>query len=82
MKIADYLNNNLRLKEISLLVFFPIYCQINRNQFEIVVETTYGLNQYYLKFGRSLVRKCFGFHLNSQGADEMKDLPVSIVFQM
>ena len=43
---ADYLNNNLILQEISILVFFQFYCKINRNQSQIVVETTYGLNSY------------------------------------
>ena len=41
---ADNLSNNLRLNEISLLIFFQFYCKINRNQLEIVVEATYGLH--------------------------------------
>ena len=43
---ADHLNNNLILQEISILIFFQFYCKINRNQSQIVVETTYGLNPY------------------------------------
>ena len=43
---ADHLSNNLRLQEISILIFFQFYCKINRNQSQIVVETTYGLNSY------------------------------------
>ena len=43
---ADNLSNNLRLNEISILIFFQFYCQINRNRLEIVVETTYGLHPY------------------------------------
>ena len=43
---ADHLNNNLILQEISMLIFFQFYCKINRNQSQIVVETTYGLNPY------------------------------------
>ena len=43
---ADHLSNNLRLQEISILIFFQFYCKINRNQLQIVVETTYGLNPY------------------------------------
>ena len=41
---ADHLSNNLRLNEISLLIFFQFYCKINRNKLEIVVEATYGLH--------------------------------------
>ena len=43
---ADHLSNNLRLNEISILIFFQIYCKINRNQSEIVAETTYGLHPH------------------------------------
>ena len=43
---ADHLNNNLILQEISMLIFFRFYCKINRNQSQMVVETTYGLNPY------------------------------------
>ena len=43
---ADHLSNNLRLQEISILIFFQFYCKINRKQLQIVVETTYGLNSY------------------------------------
>ena len=43
---ADNLSNNLRLNEISILIFFQFYCKINRNQLEIVVEATYGLHPY------------------------------------
>ena len=41
---ADHLKNNLILQEISIVIFFQFYCRINRNQSQIVVETTYGLN--------------------------------------
>ena len=43
---ADHLSNNLRLQEIFELNFFQFYCKINRNQLQMVVETTYGLNPY------------------------------------
>ena len=42
----ENLSNNLRLNEISILIFFQFYGKINRNQFEIVVEATYGLLPY------------------------------------
>ena len=29
---ADHLSNNLRLIEISILIFFEFYCESNRNQ--------------------------------------------------
>ena len=35
---ADNLSNNLRLTEISMLIFFQFYCKIKRNLFEIVAE--------------------------------------------
>ena len=84
---ADHLSNNLRLNEISVLTFFQFYCKINRNQSKTVVESIYGLypNQCFeilnLKFrGRSLVTRRFRFHSNSQGADEIIDLPILIDF--
>ena len=43
---ADNLSNNLRLNEISILIFFQFYCKINRNQLEIAVEATCGLHPY------------------------------------
>ena len=43
---ADNLSNNLRLNEISTLIFSQFYCKINRNQSEIAVEATYGLQPY------------------------------------
>ena len=43
---TDHLNNNLRLKEISIFIFFQFCCKIIRNQLEIVVEATYGLIPY------------------------------------
>ena len=43
---ADNLSNNLRLHEITIIVFFQFYCKISRNQLEIVVEATYGLHSY------------------------------------
>ena len=45
MKI-DHLNKSLMLQEISIVIFFQFFCKINRNQSQIVVETTYGLNPY------------------------------------
>ena len=42
----DNLSNNLRLNEIFILIFLQFYGKINRNQLEIVVEATYGLNPY------------------------------------
>ena len=44
---ADKLSDKLRLNEISILIFFQFYCKINRNQLDIVVETTYGLHPYH-----------------------------------
>ena len=41
---ADHLNNNLILHKISILIFFQVYCKVNRNQSQVVVEATYGLN--------------------------------------
>ena len=86
---ADNLSNNLRLNEISVLTFFQFYSKINRNQSEIVVEPTYGLNPnlYFeilnLKFGgRSLVTRRFDLHLNCRGPDEIKGLPISIGFRI
>ena len=43
---ADQLSNNLILQEISTLIFFQFYWKINRNQSQIIVEATYGLNPY------------------------------------
>ena len=43
---ADNLSNNLILSEISILIFFQFYCKIIRNQYETVVEATYGLYPY------------------------------------
>ena len=43
---ADHVSNSLRLQEISILIFFQFYCNTNRNQLQIVVETDYGLNPY------------------------------------
>ena len=85
---SDNLSNNLRLNEISILIFFQFHCKINRNRLEIVLEATYGLQpyKYYeilnLKFwGRSKVIKRSRFHSNSQGVHEIKDFPVSVDFQ-
>ena len=84
---ADRLSNNLRQNEISILIFFPFYCKINKTQLKIVLKATYGLNPYEffeilnLKcLGRSLLTKRFGFLSNSRGADEIKELPISIHF--
>ena len=41
---ANHLKNNLRLNEISILIFFQFYCKIKRKRLEIVVETTYDLH--------------------------------------
>ena len=85
---ADNLSNNLRLNEISILILLQFYCKINKNQLEIVVWATYGLYPYSfeilnLKFwSRSLVAKRFGFHSNSRGADEIKNLLILIDFQV
>ena len=43
---TDNLSNNLILNEIFILIFFQLYCKIDRNQVEIVVEATYGLHSY------------------------------------
>ena len=43
---ADNLSNNLKLNEISILIFFQLYCKIKRNRLETVVEATYGLHPY------------------------------------
>ena len=82
---ADHLSNNLKLNEISILMFFQFYCKINRNQLEIVVKATYGLhaNKYFeildLKFWqRSLVTRHIGLHSNSRGADEINGLSILI----
>ena len=40
---ADNLSNNLRLNEISILIFFQFYCKINTKQLELVIEGTYGV---------------------------------------
>ena len=84
---ADHLINNLRLNEISILIFFQFYCKTHRNQLEIVVERTYGLhpNKYFQILNvklveRNLVTRRFGLHLNSRGADRIRDLPISIDF--
>ena len=57
-------------------------------QIEMVVKATYDLhrNKYFEIFsltfcGRSLVTKRFGVHSNSQGADEIKNLPILIDFR-
>ena len=39
---ADYLSNNLRLNEISILILFQFYCKINKNQLKIVIKAIYG----------------------------------------
>ena len=86
-KLADYLSNNLRLNEISLLIFFQFYCKINRNRLEIVAEATYGLhtNKCFeilnVTFeGRILVTRNFRLHSNPRGLDEIRDMPISIEF--
>ena len=41
---SNHLRNNLRLNEISILIFFQFYCEIKRKRLVIVVETTYDLH--------------------------------------
>ena len=84
---TDHLSNNLRLNEISILIFYQFYFKIKRNKLEIVVKATYGLhpNKYFeilnLTFwGRSVVTRRFGLQSISRGADEIKGLPISIDF--
>ena len=84
---VDSLSNNLRLNEISILIFFQFYFKINRNQLQISVKATYGLHSdkhleiLNLTFwGRSLVTRHFGLYLNSRGSHEIKDLPILIHF--
>ena len=36
--LADHLSNNVRLNEISIVIFLQFYREINRSQLEIVVE--------------------------------------------
>ena len=43
---AGNLSNNLRLHEISILIFFQFYCKISRNQLEIAEEATCDLHPY------------------------------------
>ena len=43
---ADNLSNNLRLHEISILIFFQFYWKISRSQLEIVEEATDDLHSY------------------------------------
>ena len=83
---TDHLRSNLKLNEISTLLFSQFY-KIIRNQLEIVVKAIYGLhpNKYFkilnLTFwGRTLVKRSFGVHSNSRGVGEIKDLPISINF--
>ena len=44
---ADHLSNNLRLNEISILIFLSISLQNKQKPLEIVVEATYGLHPHY-----------------------------------
>ena len=46
---ADHLSNNLKLNQISMLIFFQFYCKTNRNQLKIVLESLYGVqvNKYF-----------------------------------
>ena len=85
---ADHLSNNLRLNEISILIFFrnlpqnkqkPIRNSCRNNLWSKSFQYFEILN---LKFcGKNLEMKCVGFHSNSRGTDEIKDLPISIDFQ-
>ena len=80
--------NNVCIFICSTLTFFQFYCKVNRNQLKVFVKSTYGLyhNKYFeiinLRFWeRSLVMRCFELHSNSQRADEIKGLPISIDFR-
>ena len=66
---------------------FPILLRNKQKPIEIVVIATYGLHSNkYLEilnltlWGRSLVKRCFGLHSDSWGADEIKGLPILIDF--
>ena len=64
---ADDLSNDLKLIDISILIFFQFYSNINKNQLKIVVEETYCLhpNEYFeilnLKNGEAWRRGISGF---------------------
>ena len=76
----DHLNNNLRLKEISILIFLQFYCKINREQLEILIEVAYSSRpkKYFEVLnltigGRSQIMKRFGCHSNSRGEYKIRD---------
>ena len=41
---TDRLSHHLRLNKTSTLIFFQFPCKIKRNQLEIILEETFGLN--------------------------------------
>ena len=80
--------NNLRLSQITILTFSQFYFKINRNQLEIVVKATYGLDPskyveilHEIFWVRSLVKGRFSLHSNSRDVDEIKGLLISIDFR-
>ena len=81
---VDCLSCNLRLNKISILTFSQFYFKINRNQLEVFIKATYGLQPIkyleilYLSFwGRSLVTRRFKLHSNSRDANEIKGFSIS-----
>ena len=84
---ADHLSNKLRLNKIFKLIFFQLYCKISRNQLETLREAAYGLHPNLsfeilnLKIlGRSQLARRLRIYSNSQGAEEIRELPISIDF--
>ena len=81
---VDGLSKNQEINEIFILIFFQLYCKINRKQLAIVVEVTSDLraNKYFaiknVKFGGSgLVPRCFEIHSISRGTAEIRDQLIS-----
>ena len=63
---ADDLSNDLKLFDISILIFFQFYSNMNKNQLKIVVEETcLHPNEYFeilnLKNGEAWRRGIAGF---------------------
>ena len=83
---VDHLSDNLKLNNISMLIFFEFYCKIKRNQLEIVLEETCGSQHKYfgildLTFGgRILVTRRFRLCLNSQTRNQIRDWSILIDF--
>ena len=69
---TGHLSNNLRLKEISKLIFFQFNCNINRNQLEIIMKTTYGLhpNKYF-----DILNPTFGKEAWWRGVSDFIQIP-------